>query len=434
MKIAIQNVYIVTMKNEEVLFDYNVVIKNDIITYIGKEFINEKYDRIIDGKNMVLMPGLINMHSHIAMTLFRGIGVGLSLQEWLEKKIWPIEQKLTGEDIYYGSLLACMEMLSSGTTCCNDMYLQADKVVEAIKSSQMRGCIAYNYVSDMKDGFDTLDISFKTNQLLENSHHYNKDQIYIFLGPHSIYTCSLEYLKYLKEVANKNHTCIQIHVSETEKEVKDCIQKYGKTPIGLLDSIGFLDDSIILAHCVHITKQDAEILAKHRVTVVTNTSSNLILGSGICPIDKLLDENINVTIGTDGAASNNNLNMFEEMHLTALVRKGIEQNSKVLPAYKILKMATISAAQALKLEDRIGTVEVGKEADLILIDMNKPHLLPNHDIINNLVYSVQGSDVYLTMVKGNILYENGVFNTLHKEEIYQKIDTIRKRLFKNNEE
>lgn len=429
MKIAIQNVNIVTMKNEEVLFHYNVVVVDDKITYIGKEFIDDSYDKIISADNMILIPGLINMHSHIAMTLLRGIGTGLPLDRWLSEEIWPVEKKLTGEDIYIGSLLACMEMICSGTTCCNDMYLQADKVMKAIMDSNMRGCIAYNYVGDIISGFDSLDITHKTLKLLSNYQHYNQSQIQIFLGPHSIYACSLEYLKYLKKQAREYHTCIQIHVSETEKEVKECIQKYGKTPIELLESIGFLDEFVILAHCVHITDHDIEILAKNKVTVVTNTSSNLILGSGICPIDKLVEANINVTIGTDGAASNNNLNMFEEMHLTSLVQKGITKDSKILPAYEILKMATINAAKALKLEHKIGTIEEGKEADLILLDMNQPHWLPNHNLIHNLVYSAQSSDVYMTMVKGNILYENGMFNTLQKHNIYEKIKDIKNRLF-----
>ena len=427
MKILIKNANILTMKDENILYGYNVVI-DEVIVYIGQNIPNNKYDKIIDATNMILMPGLINMHSHIAMSLFRGIGIGTDLNEWLNNNIWPLEKKLTDNDVYSASQLSCLEMISGGITCFNDMYMKANKIAEAVISSKLRACLAQNYFSEKNL---EKDIEFyKQNENLIKDYNNIDNRIKIFLGPHSIYTCSLEYLKFLKEQSKKYNTLIHIHVSETEKEVQDCLLKYNMTPVELLDSIGFLDEYTIAAHCIHLSSNDINILAKNKVNVVTNTSSNLILGSGICQIDKLLNNNINVCIGTDGPSSNNNLNMFEELHLTAMVLKGIRKDPTILKAYEILKMATINAAKALKLDDKIGTIEINKEADIILIDMNKPHLIPNNDIINNLIYSVQSSDVYLTMVKGNILYENGIFTTLNKNKIYQEIDMIRHELLK----
>ena len=427
MKILIKNANILTMKDENILYGYNVVI-DEVIVYIGQNIPNNKYDKIIDATNMILMPGLINMHSHIAMSLFRGIGIGTDLNEWLNNNIWPLEKKLTDNDVYSASQLSCLEMISGGITCFNDMYMKANKIAEAVISSKLRACLAQNYFSEKNL---EKDIEFyKQNENLIKDYNNIDNRIKIFLGPHSIYTCSLEYLKFLKEQSKKYNTLIHIHVSETEKEVQDCLLKYNMTPVELLDSSGFLDEYTIAAHCIHLSSNDINILAKNKVNVVTNTSSNLILGSGICQIDKLLNNNINVCIGTDGPSSNNNLNMFEELHLTAMVLKGIRKDPTILKAYEILKMATINAAKALKLDDKIGTIEINKEADIILIDMNKPHLIPNNDIINNLIYSVQSSDVYLTMVKGNILYENGIFTTLNKNKIYQEIDMIRHELLK----
>jgi len=383
----------------------NVFLKNkkiDIYINYGKiekisSRINKKAKQKIDGKGeKAVLPGLINSHTHSGMTLLRGIVDDLPLKQWLEKKIWPLEKKLTPDDIYWGTKLACLEMIKTGTTCFNDMYWFEDASVEAVKEMGLRSIIGLVLLDfDPKGTKENLEKFWKIFQKSK------VETISFTMAPHSIYTVSQKNLIWAKNFALENDLILHIHLSETEKEVKDCLKKYKLRPVEYLDKIGFLNKNCILAHAIWLSDKEINILAKRKCTVVYNPCSNMKLSSGVFPYEKLKRAKINICLGTDGPASNNKLDLFEEMKIGALLQKINTMDPVIAPATEMFNTVTKNASKALKI--KIGQIKQGNLADLILINLNQVSLTPGHNLISDLVYSCSGNCVSDVVCHGKIL-------------------------------
>lgn len=414
MTTLIKDVTLVPMDGKnEVLDKTNIYFDNDII-HIGELKDDLEVDRVIDGKNKVAMPGLINGHTHIGMSLLRNFADDLPLHDWLTKKIWPTEAKLIAKDVYWGSLLSIVEMIQSGTTAFCDMYFFMEEVAKALEESGIRGVLTRGLIEEQGKNEEKLK---ETRELFENWHGKGNGRIKVMVAPHAPYTCSPDFLMECLKLAKELNTGIHIHLSETKKEVEDSFKNFGKSPIKHVYDLGLLDVHTIAAHCVHVDDEDIDIMKEKSVYPVNNPGSNLKLASGFAPVDKMLKKGISVALGTDGSSSNNNLNMFEEINLAAIVNKAVNLDAVSVSAMDALKMATVNGAKALDWFDEIGSIEVGKKADLILIDMDKPHLYPRHNIISSLSYSVQGSDVDTVIVDGKIIMEKRELKTLDVEKI-----------------
>ncbi len=426
MNILIKNITLVPMDGkEEVIENTNIYIEDDKITHIGELRENIKVDRIINGKNKIAMPGLINAHTHIGMSLLRNFADDLPLHEWLTQKIWPTEANLKAEDVYWGSLLSMVEMIQSGTTTFCDMYFFMDKVGKGLEEIGMRGVLTRGLIEEQGQNAEKL---LDTKNLYNNWHGKGNGRIKVMVAPHAPYTCSSKFLGEIMDLAKELDTGVHIHLSETEKEVKDSFEKWGKSPIEYVYDLGLFDFHTVAAHCVHVDNKDIDIMKSNNVNPVNNPSSNLKLASGFAPVDKMLKSGINVALGTDGSSSNNNLNMFEEIHLASIINKAVNKDAVSVPAIDALKMATINGAKALDWNKEIGSIEIGKKADIILIDINKPHLYPIHNIISLLAYSAQGSDVDTVIVDGKILMENREMKTVDMEKIMYNTEKIAKDL------
>ena len=415
MNLLIKNITIVPMDGkEEVYKNANIYIEGDKITHIGELKEDIKADRIIDGKNKVAIPGLINAHTHIGMSLLRNYADDVPLHEWLTQKIWPVEANLRAEDIYWGSLLSMVEMIQSGTTTFCDMYFFMDEVGRGLEEAGIRGILTRGLIEEPGKEEEKL---IDTRNLYNNWNGKGDGRIKVMVAPHAPYTCSPAYLERIIDLAQELNTGIHIHLSETKKEVEDSFKTFGKSPIKHVHDIGLFKLPTVAAHCVHVDDEDIEILKDNNVSPVNNPSSNFKLASGFAPIDKMLKKGVNVALGTDGSSSNNNLNMFEEIHLAAIVNKAVNMDDISVPAIVALRMATINGAKALLWDKEIGSIEIGKKADMVLVDMDKPHLYPLHNIVSSLAYSAQGSDVDTVIVDGNILMENREIKTLDVEKI-----------------
>lgn len=374
----------------------DIFIAENRIKKIG-EHLNAQPDEEIEGKGKAVLPGLINMHTHSAMTLFRGYADDMPLERWLEGKIWPVEAKLTPHDAYWGMKLACLEMLKTGTTTFVDNYWFVQAGAKAVEEMGLRAVLAPPFF-DLFNAQKRKEAIRKTEEVFQESRGFNP-RITFSLGPHSIYSVSEEGLCWLRDFASAHHLFIQIHLSETKKEVEDCQKKYNKRPAEFLDSLNFLDKDVLAAHSVWLSDNEIDILSKKKVSVVYNPSSNMKLSSGIFNYAALKKVGINITLGTDGCASNNNLDMFEEMKIAALVQK--LDNPEILPAAECLEMTTQNSARFLELD--IGVVKEGKLADLILIDLERPSFVPGHNFISDIVYSAQGSCVSDLICDGKVL-------------------------------
>ncbi len=417
--ILIKNTDILTMNGgREIIKGGDVAIEDNEISDIGEE-ITVEAEKVIDGSGKVTMPGLINTHTHLSMTLFRGIADDLELQTWLQDKIWPLESNLESDDVYVGALLGSLEMIRSGTTCFADQYFFMDQVAEAVKESGIRASLSYGIIeeNDPEKRVEEIEVGKK---LVENYEGYANDRVKTMFGPHSTYTCSEECLERVKELADDYDVGIHIHLAENEKEIEDVKKMHGERPVKFLDSIDFLDSGVLAAHCTWLDEEEIEIIRKTGTKPVHNPVSNMKLGSGVAPIPDLLSEGIPVGLGTDGAASNNSLDIFEEMKFAALLNKAKNKDPTVVPARKALEMATINGAKGLGLENEIGSIETGKKADMIMVDLEKPHLKPLFDIESQLVYSCNGNDVETVIVDGNVIMENGEVKTLNEDKIIQK--------------
>lgn len=398
-----------------------VATKNGRISYMGREVAAPpiRAGKTIEANGKVATPGLINCHTHLSMTVFRGIAEDQKLRRWLSETIWPLEAKLEAEDVYDGALLGCLEMIKSGTTCFADMYFHEEMVAKAVEKAGLRAVLAPGIIGaeDSKRGERLLKESI---DIARNFHGYANRRIKIRLGPHSVYTCSPGLLRKVRERASAYDVGIHMHLAESKEMAKMVKEKYGLTEVELLESIGFLQSDVLAAHCIYLSDKEMKLMAKREVKVSYNPVANMKIGLGISKTKDLMGFGVTVGIGTDGPASNNSLDMFEDMKVAALLQKVYYMDPTVLPAQRVLKMATVDGARALELEKATGSLEVGKRADIILIDFRKPHLTPAHDVYANLVYSARGSDVDTVIVDGNVLMEGRKVKTLDEEIVMEK--------------
>ncbi len=415
--ILIKDGHVVTMdKKRRVLKRGSVAIDGDKITAVGED-VKEKADIVIDARGKVVLPGLINAHTHLSMTLLRGVADDMELDPWLKTKIWPIEKHLRAEDCHVGALLGCLEMIKSGTTCFADQYFFMEDVARAVEKAGTRGVLSYGIIEhgDPKRRKTEIEAGEK---LVKAWHGKADGRILTMFGPHAPYTCSPECLTRVKELAKKYKVGIHTHIAETRWETDDEIpKKYGKRPVEHLDAIGFLGPEILAAHCVWLTEKEIKILHDRGDQAVHNPVSNMKIACGIAPVPEMLAAGIPVALGTDGAASNNALDMFNEMKFAALLNKVGKLNPTVMPAQAVLEMATVNGATALGLEKEIGSLEVGKKADVVLVDLKKPHLTPLHNVVSHLVYSAVGGDVDTTIVNGKILMQGAEVLALDEDKI-----------------
>jgi 5-methylthioadenosine/S-adenosylhomocysteine deaminase len=419
-------------KKREVLQNASILIENDSIKDIGQ--VSASADQEIDGTGKIVAPGLVNTHTHLSMTLFRGYADDMKLQDWLQKKIWPLESRLNGEDCYFGALLGSAEMIRSGTTTFVDMYFHMEDVARAVSKSGLRGYLSYGTI----DLFDPVKSSAE-RQNVQKFHEYVKQlanpRVRFAVGPHAPYTCSEEMLHWAKEFAEKNNSILHIHVAETRREQADSHKQHGVRVVEYLEKIGALSKNMLAAHCVWLTKNEIKLLAEAQVKVAHCPVSNMKLASGgVAPLPEMFEAGIPVGLGTDGAASNNSLDMFETMKMCALLHKASRWDPTILAAQKVLDLATIEGAKALGADHEIGSIEVGKKADIILLDAKSPNLTPIHGketIVSNMVYSASSGNVDTTIVDGRVLMEGRTIKSLNMGEVCEKTEELASRLVKS---
>lgn len=388
----------------------NIYIENDKISYIGNRD-DFKIDTIIDGENFLTIPGFVNAHTHVAMTLFRNYGPETDLMTWLNDYIWPLEDKLKAEDVYYGSKLALLEMIKAGTTSFADMYFFCEETVKACKEMNIRAQISRGLTIPDKN-FSKI----KENINLANTYK-NDGLIDIGLGPHAVYTADLDYLKKISDYAQEYKLPIHIHLSETKKENEDCYKKYNMSPTELFDKAGIFKNKTIAAHGVYLSDNDLDIIKNNNVSIVHNPSSNLKLSSGFLDLARLIDKGINVCLGTDSASSNNKLSILREMEVSMLISK--LYSSRPISYIEMLQMATVNGAKALGF-DKVGMIKESYKADLIMIDINNENHTPHNDILSSLCFSTYESDIKNVIIDGNIVYRDGKFNSDDRENIILK--------------
>ncbi len=416
----------------EFIKNVDIGIKDGVVSFIspeGKGPLDFKADRRISGRRKLAMPGLVNAHTHCGMTTMRNAADDLPLHKWLFEKIFPLEEKMTDEDVYWGTLLGTAEMLKSGTTAFADMYLHMDAAAKAICESGVRANLSRSPVDFHTEGtFQAIDAFDECRKYHRNWHGKEAGKIKVYVEVHSTYLFDPESLKKAANLAKELQTGIHIHLLETAKERADSFDKHGKSPVEICAETGIFDVPVIGAHLVHVSKEDIEILKSANVNVAHNPTSNLKLGSGIAPIPAMLEAGLNVALGTDGAASNNNLNMFEEVHLAALIHKGAAQNPELVTAKQAFMMGTVNGIRAIGFGSESGVIKTGMRADIILLDIDKPHLHPLNNPHSAVVYSAQGGDVDTVIVDGTILMEKRELKTIDEERVKFEADSIAKRL------
>ena len=382
---------------------------------------------VIDGRNKFATPGLVNAHTHASMTLLRSYSDDKALMDWLQKDIWPIEDKMTRKDIYWGAALAAVEMIRGGTTAFADMYgPDMSEVAKVVDESGLRGSLSQGLIS-----FANGDKKLASNvELYKNFHGAADGRITVMFGPHAIYTCPPDYLKKVVNEASKLGAEIHMHMNETQTEINDCLKNYGKRPFEVVNETGLFDLGTLAAHCVHLSDNEIEIIKQKKIRVAHNPGSNMKLASGICPATKLLAQGVTVAIGTDGASSNNNLDMVEEIRLAALLAKVDTLDPKVIPAAQAIQMATEFGAKALGLQN-VGRLEEGCKADIVLWDMGGVEWQPNYNPASLLVYSANSAAADTVIVDGKILMENRELKTLDEEKIFAEFTACANRLTKN---
>ncbi|MBM7867054.1 amidohydrolase family protein [Heliobacterium gestii] len=422
-RILIQGGVVLPMTSRSAIGRGDVYVEDGIIAGIfpggAPESIQGPDLQVIDARNKAVLPGLVNAHTHAAMTLFRSYADDLPLMRWLNEKIWPAEANLTGDDVYWGTLLAAAEMLKSGTTVFADMYFFMDRVAEAVAESGMRGHLSRGMISVAGEANGNKGMT-ESEALFSDWNNGAGGRVRVWLGPHAPYTCNPDYLKKVMALADRLGTGLHIHLAETRTEVEDMKKQYGKSPIELMDSIGFFERPVLAAHCVHLSEAEEEILVAKKVGVAHNPESNMKLASGIAPIESLRRRQAVIGLGTDGASSNNNLDLIEEMRQAAFLQKVNLFDPTAMPAYAVLEMATIGGARALGWDDAIGSLETGKRADIVIVNMDQPHLCPDFDPVAHLVYSARGSDVETVLVDGKILVQEGKLTQLNEKQIMEE--------------
>jgi 5-methylthioadenosine/S-adenosylhomocysteine deaminase len=424
----IKNGIFVTMNELQPIVQGYMVIHGSTIQYIGEDLPTplDTYDEVIDGNHRVYMPGLVNTHGHAAMSLLRGYGDDLALQVWLQEKMWPMEAKFTAHDVRCGSLLSILEMLKGGTTSFVDMYDHMDEVAQAVEQSGIRGCLTRGVIGLCPPELQKTKLA-EAKQFARDWHGKAEGRITAMLAPHAPYTCPPDYIERFVEASDELNLPLHTHMSETSREVAEHVEQYGLRPVAHLEKLGFFSRPSLLAHAVHLTDEEIDVLARYDVRVSHNPGSNLKLASGIARVLALQEAGVLVSLGTDSAASNNNLDMFEEMRLAALLHKGVSGDPTAIPAAAALQMGTITGAKSIWL-DKVGSLEAGHKADFIAVDIDQPHFLPRSNYMSHLVYSASAKDVTDVCVDGKWLVRNGQCITLDEEKIKREFEQCYMRL------
>jgi len=426
----VKNGTVVTMDDAcTVIEDGFVAVSGDTISALGKEFLMPVPEgaRVVDAQGGIIMPGLVNTHTHVSMTCFRGLADDLPLMDWLHHHIFPAESRLDYSMVLAGAKLGCAEMLLSGSTCFCDMYLFEDAVASAAKEAKIRavcGEVLYDFPSP---NYGPVEKGFEYTRALAEK--WKDDPLVsVAVEPHSPYLCAPELLIRAASISEEYDLPMVIHVSETEDEVEEIKKRYGKTPVAHMADIGVLSSRVLACHCVAINEKDIDLLAENRVNVSHNPESNMKLGAGIAPVPLMLSAGVRVVLGTDGPASNNDLDLFCEMDTAAKLGKVGTLDPTAMDARTVLGMATREGARALGLGSVCGTIEAGKKADIIIIDTRKPHLTPMYDPFSHLVYAVRGSDVDTVIVNGEIVVEHRKILSIDLESLKAGINEMAKRV------
>jgi 5-methylthioadenosine/S-adenosylhomocysteine deaminase len=424
---------IVTMDGDRlILEDGAVAVKGDVISAVGfRTDLEKKYtpDQTIDARGKLVLPGFINGHTHVPMTLFRGLHDDVTLDEWLHKYIFPAEAKnVTEEFVRWGTRLAAAEQIRGGITTFADMYYFEDAVAEETKKAGMRGVLGETFIDfPAPDNKDESEMLAYTEKFLKR--WQNDPLIHAAPAPHSIYTCSQKTLQDAAALARKYHAPILIHVAEMKKELDDSRAQNGTTPVQYLNKIGILGPDVVAAHCIFVDDTDRKLLAEKQVGCVHNPSSNMMLASGVSPVPELRGAGVAVGLGTDGpAGSNNDLDLMEEMDLAAKLQKISKMNPLALGAKAVVEMATMEGAKALHMEKEIGSLEAGKKADIIVISLNEPNAVPMYDVYAQLAYALKGSDVETVVIGGRVVMREHQLLTVKEEEVFAKAREYQKKV------
>lgn len=419
--ILIRNGILLTMdeKGSTISGGY-VAIRGDSIAALGSGDGNGIHaHKIIDARGGLILPGLINSHTHAAMTLFRGLADDLPLREWLTNYIFPVESRMDGDFVHIGTLLACAEMIMSGTTTFCDMYLFEEEAARAAERAGMRclvGEVLYDFPSP---NYGPPENGLKYTETLIRKWQGNP-RVSIAVEPHSIYTCSPSLLEAANDLALRHHVPLVIHIAETRSEVEEVRKRYGRKPLEHLAALKILGPHVIADHCVHLDEEEIQRIVEHDVKPVHNPESNMKLACGVSPVFKMLSRGATVGLGTDGCASNNNLDLLTEMDMAAKLNKVEAMDPTVLSAFTVLRMATSMGAKALGLEHEVGSLETGKKADIIVLDTNKPHLTPMYNPYSHVVYAARGSDVTHSIIDGRLVMEQRKLLTLDLDEVMER--------------
>lgn len=423
--LLLKNGLVVTMDQKGTIYESgSIAIQDKKIVALGKD-VDKKYGakRIVDLNGSMVLPGFINTHTHSPMILFRGCDDNVSLQQWL-KRIWALEYRyLSPESVGAATELAIAEMIKSGITTFNDMYFYADIIAETAKKAAVRAFVSETILDNPHlKGFSLDHLFDREEQLVEKwkNHPYIQPTI----APHSIYSCCTETLRRVVRFAEKHEVMINIHLAETKEEVICCKKEYGKSPVFYLDSLGLYNRPLIAAHAIYVDHHDIAELALHRVGIAHCPESNMKLASGVAPVVEMLRAHLAVGLGTDGAASNNNLSLFDEMDSAAKLQKLIHKDPAVISAEAVVRMATIDGARVLHIDDKVGSLEVGKEADLIVLHTDLPHDVPLHNVYSQIVFSMNRDDVKSVMVAGKFVMEEGALKTIDEGEVLEKVKKI----------
>lgn len=400
----------------------SIAIEGARITRIAPALPTRGVDMVIDAQGQLALPGLVNAHTHLAMVLLRGYADDMALQPWLQEKIWPAEAKLTAEQVYWASLWGCAELIKGGVTAFCDMYFFMDEVAKAVEQTGLRALLSYGMIAPKPDDKVEREVGV-AEAFAERWHGRGQGRIQVALAPHAQYTCCDRLWERTLEVARARNLRINTHLCETRKEVELCRKEHGKSPVAYLNQLGAFEAPTVAAHCVHVDGEDIDILASKGVFVSHNPGSNLKLGSGVAPLPKLLEAGVTVALGTDGAASNNNLNLFEEMQLAALLHKGIGQDPLAVPAPKAFELATRNGYLALGVEGG-GALAEGALADVILVESRQAHLEPLYCPLSALVYSAQAADVTTTIVNGRLLMKERNLLTIDEAHVRGKVNEM----------
>ena len=419
--------YLLTMdEDNSILENGGLMIEGDRIVEVGDGTeLSAKYPDadLLAEEHGLIMPGLVNTHTHAAMSCFRGLVDDLPLMQWLQEYIFLREAQLSGEIVYHSSLLSICEMIKSGTTSFCDMYLFASDVARAAEESGMRawvGEVLYDFPSpnygDLENGFSYMDTLF--------AEYENHELLTITVNPHAVYTCSPELLTRLGKVARERNAVYHIHLSENRDEVEICRQRYGCSPVKHLEQLGLLNDRVLAAHCVQLCDDEIALLVKKGVKVAHCQESNMKLASGTAPVVKMLEAGVCVGIGTDGSASNNDVDMFGEMNTVAKIHKVARMDPTAMNAATTLRAATMGGAGTLRVETIIGSLEPGKKADVIVLDLNKPHLTPIYNPVSHLVYAARGGDVVHSIINGQLVMRNRKIETIDEQAVLAEMEKI----------